>query len=43
MIFADGSIEEDEKALVSNLQQQLGVPDALASQILDVMVIKHRG
>lgn len=43
MIFADGTVEDEEKALVGNLQQQLGVSDALASQILDVMVIKHRG
>ena len=43
MIFADGTVEDDEKTLVGNLQQQLGISDGLASQILDVMIIKHRG
>lgn len=43
MIFADGSVQDEEKALVETLQGELGISDALASKILDVMTIKHRG
>lgn len=43
MIFADGSVEAEEKSFVEKLQSELGISDALASQILDVMVIKYRG
>lgn len=43
MIFADGVVEDDEKALVERLQGELDIADALAAQILDVMIIKHRG
>ncbi len=43
MIFADGSVEDAEKHLVEKLQTELGITDDLASQIIDVMVIKHRG
>ena len=43
MIFADGSVEDEEKAVIEHLQSELGIPDAIASQILDVMVIKNRG
>jgi uncharacterized tellurite resistance protein B-like protein len=43
MIFADGSVEDAEKRLVEKLHSELGIADGLASQILDVMIIKHRG
>lgn len=43
MVFADGSVEDEEKELVEKLQAELGISDDLAAKILDVMILKHRG
>ena len=43
LAFADGSVEEDERLLLEELQQQLGVPDQRALQIVQVLQIKNRG
>ena len=42
LIFADGSVEDEEKAVLEKLQATLGVADELASQIVVVMDIKNR-
>ncbi|WP_373499023.1 tellurite resistance TerB family protein [Desulfococcus sp.] len=42
LIFADGSVEEEEKVLLETLQQQLGIPDDLAMQVVRVMEVKNR-
>jgi uncharacterized tellurite resistance protein B-like protein len=43
MIFADGTVEDEEKSLVEHLQGTLGIPDSLAAQTLDISIIKNRG
>jgi uncharacterized tellurite resistance protein B-like protein len=43
LIFADGSIEREEKQLVERLQSALHIPDELALKIVEVMAIKNRG
>jgi hypothetical protein len=42
LVFADGRIDEREKAYVDELQRVLGVDDAIALQIVEVMAIKNR-
>jgi tellurite resistance protein len=41
--LADGVIEQDEKALLEELQQALEVPENIALNIIQVMMIKNRG
>lgn len=43
MIFSDGIVENEEKAMIEKLHAQLEISDALVAQTLDVMLIKHRG
>lgn len=43
LVFADGSIEDEEKAIIESLQTALKVPDDLAVKILEVVQIKNRG
>lgn len=43
MIFSDGSVEEEEQRLVEKLQRDLGVPDELASKIVEVLALKNQG
>ncbi len=43
LVFADGSIEKEEKVLLEKLYKALGVSDALAVKILEVIEIKNRG
>lgn len=43
LVFADGSVETSEQALVEKIQRALGVPDALALKIVEVIAIKNRG
>lgn len=43
MAFSDGSVEEEEKRLIERLQQELGLADELAMQVVNVMIIKNRG
>lgn len=40
--LADGEIDEDEQALLEELQQALGVSDDLGAHILEVIMIKNR-
>ncbi|QTA84720.1 hypothetical protein [Desulfonema magnum] len=41
--MADGVLEESEKALLTDLQQSLEVPENIAVTIIQVMMIKNRG
>ena len=43
MVFADGSVDEDEQALIGGLQNALGIPDDLAEKIVEVLHIKNSG
>jgi tellurite resistance protein len=43
MIFADGIVEDEEKALVETIQGALEISDSLAAQALDIFIIKNRG
>ena len=43
MIFADGSVEDEEKELLENLQAKLTIPDDVALKIIEVLQIKNRG
>ncbi len=43
LVFADGSVEEDEKVLLEKIQQAMAVPDDLALRIIEVLMIKNRG
>ena len=43
IILADGVVEDEEKALVEKLQNELDIPGDLALDIVQIMVIKNRG
>ncbi len=43
LVFADGTVDEDEQALIGGLQNLLGIPDELAEKIVEVIHIKNRG
>lgn len=43
LIFADGSVEDEEKALLEHIQKELEVSDELAVKIIEVLQIKNRG
>lgn len=43
LIFADGSVEDEEKALLEQMQAALEIPEELAMQIVQVMGIKNAG
>jgi tellurite resistance protein len=41
--LADGSIEESEQSLLSEMQQVLEIPENIAVTVIQVMIIKNRG
>lgn len=43
LALADGEIAEEEKKLLTKIQQTLGVPEAKAIEIIEVMMIKNKG
>lgn len=43
LVFADGTVEADEKVLLENIQTTLQISDEQALQIVEVMQIKNRG
>lgn len=43
IVFSDGALDDAETALLKTLQGELGVDDAMASSIFEVMSIKNRG
>jgi uncharacterized tellurite resistance protein B-like protein len=43
LVFADGSVEAAERALIERLQTTLNVPDEFAVKVVEVISIKNRG
>lgn len=43
LVFADGSVEDEEMAFLEAVQHSLGIPDDLALKIVEVLQIKNRG
>lgn len=43
LALADGEIAEEEKKLLTKIQQSLGIPEGEAVKIIEVMLIKNRG
>ncbi len=43
LVFADGSVEPAEQALIEKIQRDLRVSDDLALKIIEVISIKNRG
>lgn len=41
--LADGSVEEEEKNLLTEMQQVLEIPENIAVTVIQVMIIKNRG
>ncbi|MBI0581563.1 MAG: tellurite resistance TerB family protein, partial [Methanomassiliicoccales archaeon] len=43
LALADGEIADEEKNLLTKVQQSLGVPEDEAVKIIEVMLIKNKG
>lgn len=43
LALADGEIANEEKAFLTKLQQNLGIPEDKAVNIIEVMLIKNKG
>ena len=43
LALADGEIAEEEKKLLTKIQQSLGIPEGEAVKIIEVMLIKNKG
>lgn len=43
LALADGEIAEEEKMLLTKIQQSLGIPEDEAVKIIEVMLIKNKG
>lgn len=43
LVFADGSVEASEQALVEKLQKALGISDDLALKVVEVIALKNQG
>lgn len=43
LVFADGSVEDEERRSLEALQMQLAIPESLALEIVRVVEIKNRG
>lgn len=43
LVFADGSIEDEEKQFIEKLGGELGIGQELALKIIEVLAIKNRG
>jgi uncharacterized tellurite resistance protein B-like protein len=43
LAFADGDVAEEEKKILTKIQQTLGVPEDEAVKIIEVMMIKNKG
>lgn len=43
LVFADGSVEKSEQAVIEKLQKMLGVSDDLALKAVEIIEIKNRG
>lgn len=43
IVLADGEVQAEERAFLDRLRRALGVHDALASRIVEVVLIRNRG
>lgn len=43
LVFADGTVEDEEKETLENIQASLKIPEDKALQIIEVIQIKNRG
>ena len=43
LVFADGDVDATEQALMTKIQQMMGIPEAQAIKIIEVMMIKNKG
>jgi tellurite resistance protein len=43
LVLADGIVTQEEKDFLNDLYQALDIPSELATQIVQVMLIKHQG
>jgi tellurite resistance protein len=43
LALADGDVAEEEKKLLTKIQQVLGIPEEEAVKIIEVMMIKNKG
>ena len=43
LALADGEIADEEKNLLTKVQQSLGIPEDEAVRIIEVMLIKNKG
>lgn len=43
LVLSDGILNEQEKEFLENLQKTISIDDALAEQIINVIVIKNKG
>jgi uncharacterized tellurite resistance protein B-like protein len=43
LVFADGSVEAEEQALIERLQTTLRISDEMALKVVEVISIKNRG
>lgn len=42
LVLVDGHLDDEEEALIDRLQAALGIPDALATKILEVLALKNK-
>ncbi|MGD0818674.1 MAG: tellurite resistance TerB family protein [Methanomassiliicoccales archaeon] len=43
LVFADGDVDDTEQKLMTKIQQMMGIPEAQAIKIIEVMMIKNKG
>jgi tellurite resistance protein len=43
LAFADGDVDQTERDILTKIQQMMGIPEAQAIKIIEVMMIKNKG
>lgn len=43
LAFADGDVDQTERDILTKIQQMMGIPEAQAMKIIEVMMIKNKG
>ena len=43
LVFADGDVDVTEQQVMTKIQQMMGIPEAQAMKIIEVMSIKNKG
>jgi tellurite resistance protein len=43
LAFADGDVDQTERDILTKIQQLMGIPEAQAIKIIEVMMIKNKG